>query len=338
MARRSAQGKARMKGIRHIDMLLVVVIVILVAYIAYPAVESEIKGAPAGKTISGINSPLTAAELGVINNAPNSYFEAAGEMLLNGSLPGVSESNGIYYGSGFEVVLVNGSSPVVQPFTYGGKPSVIYAGATSCIYCGEARWAMAMALSRFGSFNALYTGYSSFGDADVPTLYWAPNEYRLPNTVTYGNSYSSGYVNFFSADYDSNITQGFQLPSMAHPIAFFVAHAPNQSYRGALAYLNGTNYFEGTPFTLWGAQVDRGAVSVVFGASSNQSATNSVPLTYMTHKQILDMLAGFNSTFAYEEYAGADVYIAQLCPSIGNSAPVCSLPAISAFERKMGLA
>ena len=335
MARRRTVKKAR--GIRPIDIVLIAIITVLAAYITYPIVKSATTPAPFGKTISGINTPLTATELGAINNAPNSYFEHAGEMLLNGSIPGVQESNNVYYSAGFEVSLSNGNMRNTAPFVFNGKPSVIYAGAISCIYCGEARWAMAMALSRFGTFNALYVGYSSFGDADVPTLYWLPNEYHTPNNITYGNDYSSSYINLFSADYDSNITQGFQLPQVSHPIGFFASHARNSTYQNAFSYLNATNDFQGTPFTIWGSVVNIGAASVVFGTSNNQSATNAVPLTEMTHQQILSQLSSFNTTFAYEEYAGADVYIAELCPSIGNSAPICTLPAIQAFEHMMGL-
>ena len=334
MARRRAHAQ---RTIRPLDMALIVVIAALVVYILYPMLKSAVTPAPPGKRLAGIDAPFTNAQLGTINNAPDSYFERAGEMLLNGSIPGVSESNNIYYGSGFEAVLSNGTAPKTAPYMYNGKPSVIYAGAISCIYCGESRWSMAMALSRFGSFNSLYIGYSSFGDADVPTLYWKPNEYKTPNKFTYGNGYSSAYVNFFSADYDSNITEGFQLPQVAHPIALFVSQAPNASYAAAFAHLNNTKDFQGTPFTIWGNSIDIGAASVVFGQSNNQSATNAVPLTEMTHRQILSQLSSFNTTFAYEEYAGADIYIAELCPSIGNSAPVCALPAIQAFEQKMGL-
>jgi hypothetical protein len=335
LARR--RSHERSNQIRIIDIALIAVILVLVAYIAYPAIKSAFTPAPAGKTLAGIDTPLTQSQLSVINNAPDSYFESAGEMLMNGSISGIAESNNIYYGNGFEAVLSNSTAPRTSVYTYDSKPSVIYAGAISCIYCGESRWAMAMALSRFGSFNSLYIGYSSFGDADVPTLYWKPNEYKTPNNFTYGNYYSSPYVNFFSAEYDSNITQGFQLPQVTDPISVFVSRAPNASYEEAYAYLNNTKDFQGTPFTIWGNSIDVGAVSVVFGESNNQSATNAVPLTDMTHQQILSQLSSFNTTFAYEEYAGADVYIAQLCAGMNNSAPICKLPAIKAFEHKMGL-
>ena len=57
----------------------------------------------------------------------------------------------------------------------------------------------------------------------------------------------------------------------------------------------------------------------------------------MTHAQVLSQLSSFNDQFAWSEYAAADVYIAQVCPSINNTAPVCSLPAIKSIGSVMGL-
>ena len=97
-----------------------------------------------------------------------------------------------------------------------GKPSVIYLGAISCVYCGENRWAMALALGQFGSFQHLFKGYSSLGDADVPTIYWAPAEYNVTQGVDFGNFYTSNYINFLSMDYASPITEGFMMGSLTY--------------------------------------------------------------------------------------------------------------------------
>jgi hypothetical protein len=106
-----------------------------------------------------------------------------------------------------------------------------------------------------------------------------------------------------------------------------------------MEFMNSTNAFGGTPFTFWGTVVNRGAMGEVFGTPQNASVTQSqeIPLTYMTHSQILNQLKAFNTSFAQEEYAAADLYVAELCPSINNTAPVCSLPAIQTYEQKMGL-
>jgi hypothetical protein len=222
------------------------------------------------------------------------------------------------------------------PLVIGGKPSVVYIGAISCIYCAENRWAMALALTRFGNFTALYNGYSSFGDYDVPTLYWTHDNYTSNGTVSYGGHYSSKYINFFPAEYVSKVSGGFTFVNSANPIAYFVQEAPNQSYRQAMSFMNASGSFAGTPFTFWGVALNSGADAVVFGTSTNQSAKYP-PLSYMTHAQIIGQLGAFNTTFATQEYAAADVYVAETCPAIGNSAPVCSLPAIVDLEAMMGL-
>lgn len=54
------------------------------------------------------------------------------------------------------------------PITADGKPEVLYVGAEFCPYCAGERWAMVVALSKFGTFSGLTTFHSSVGD--VPTL------------------------------------------------------------------------------------------------------------------------------------------------------------------------
>lgn len=343
MPRRKSPRKAKsssMQMLKIMNVLLILIVAGLVIYVMWPSISSAVKGQPLGNTLSGINTPLSQAQLAVINNAPDSYFQKAGEAVLNLSLPGESASNNIYYSGSSDFQLSINPPPQLPGFTYNGKPSVIYIGAISCLWCGENRWAMAMALSRFGSFNDLYIGYSSIHDADLPTLYWRPQQTGPNASANFGNTYSSPYINFFSAEYDSNISAGFQFPTISSPISYFVARAPNSSYSKAMEFMNATNAFSGTPFTAWGTAINRGASGIAFGTPQNASVAQSseLPLTYMTHQQIFNQLGALNTTFAYEEYAVADVYIAELCPSINNSAPVCSLPAIQTYEQKMGLA
>ncbi|MDE1869186.1 MAG: DUF929 family protein [Candidatus Micrarchaeota archaeon] len=321
----------RNRQLKYVSVGLAIAVVLIGIYSQTSSINVAINGQPFGQRLTGINNPLTPQQLSVINNASDANFETAGMMLLNGSLPGEFSSGNTSYGV-IQVVPTN----QIAAFTANGKPSVIYIGAISCVYCGESRWAMSLALSRFGSFNSLYTGYSSLGDGDVPSLYWKQN--NITNaTVTYGSSFSSRYINFIAAEYDSPITAGFQLPNLADPLQYYIQNAPNATYSSALMYMDRTGLFSGTPFTLWGRVADRGAVSSVFGPTS-KAATNTPGITFMTQAQILDQLKSFNTTLALQEYAGADVYAAQVCPSINNAAPICSLPAIKSLEANMGLA
>ncbi len=331
--------KSRHSGVGKTEFVLIALVVVLIGIVIFHGSEiaslqkqvsslesqlSSLQGSSPstpgqfGQRLTGIDQPLNATELSAINGAPLAYFEDAANMMLAGNLTGM-----------VSVPVLNSSYFNTNALVVNGKPSVVYIGAISCIFCGENRWAMALALSRFGNFTALYKGYSSFGDSDVPTLYWSADNYTTSAGVGYGASYSSPYINFFAADYESPIVQGFQV----QPISYFVAEAPNSTYSTAMSFMNNTGKFSGTPFTLWGTSLFLGADAVVFGNTTPSS--QSLPLTYMTHEEVIKQIGSFSDRFAWAEYAGADVYIAATCHSINDSAPVCSLPGIKAIEAKM---
>lgn len=269
-----------------------------------------------GKRLTNINAQLNATELAAINNEPLSNYEIAGEMLLNGTLNDV----------------VGGNVKKINPFLVDGKPSVIYLGSITCIYCGENRWAMALALSQFGSFGHLFKGYSSLGDSDVPTLYWMPTTYTNAST-DFGNFYSSNYINLITIEDTNPITGGFAL----NPITTMQSNVNatgNTAYIDAMQYIIDTNDFQGTPFTVWGGYEVNGADAVVFGNSMPSGST--LPLENMTHEQVLSQISSFNDQFSYAEYAAADFYIAQVCTTINNTAPICTISAIKGIQAKYG--
>ena len=269
-----------------------------------------------GQRLTNINKPLNSSYLSVINNAPDSYFETAGLMLLNGSI-----NNNV------------GVTPIkVNPFILNGKPTVIYLGSITCVFCGENRWAMALALGRFGNFSHLFEGYSSFGDHDLPTLYWSPSHYNI-SAEDLGNFYSSKYLNFISIDDAMPITGGFQLNSPAL-IQQRINATGNVPYKDAFEFIARLNNFQGTPYTIWGKYNVPGADAVDFGNST--PTTQNLTLTYMTHKDVFNALSKPSDQFAWTEYAAADIYIAMACSSINNSAPICTLPAIQQMEIKGG--
>jgi len=264
-----------------------------------------------GSRLTDINQPLNATELAVFNNASQSYFVTAAQMYLNKSL-----------------TIPIGATVSAAPLELvNGKPSVIYLGAISCVYCGENRWAMALALSQFGSFQNLFKGYSSLGDGNVPTLYWAPAEYNATQAVDFGNFYTSKYINFLSMDYASPITQGF----MMGPLTYFQQQATstmNPAYENAASTIIKLNNYAGTPYTIWGKFSVPGADASNFGDASSNSTT-SLPIASLTHDQVLGLLANPHTPFGWNEYAAADFYISLICASMSSPAPVCSLPSIS---------
>jgi Domain of unknown function (DUF929) len=231
-----------------------------------------------------------------------------------------------------------GTQPSLTPeLQLNGKPTVIYLGAISCIFCGENRWAMALALSRFGGFSQLFKGYSSFGDGNLPTIYWAPENYNATSSVTFGNFYSSNYVYFLSTEYDSPITLRFEMQSLNY-FEVQATSTNNSAYEKAIALIGTLNNYQGTPYTIWGNYVVSGADAFDFGNSTNVSSSSGIyPLTNNTHDQVLAQLAHPNDQFAWTEYAAADLYLTLLCASTANPVPACHLPAIVQIEAKGGL-
>jgi hypothetical protein len=95
------------------------------------------------------------------------------------------------------------AGPLIKPakgthLTADGKPQVLYVGAEYCPYCAAERWAMVVALSRFGSFDGLTATHSSAVD-------------QFPNTATFsfhGAQYTSPYVSFVGKELNTNQVQG----------------------------------------------------------------------------------------------------------------------------------
>jgi Domain of unknown function (DUF929) len=266
---------------------------------------------PFGSRLTNLNVPLNASELAVFNSASDAYFETAAQMYLNRSL-----------------AIPIGANVVAAPLlVVNGKPSVTYLGAISCVYCGENRWAMALALSRFGEFQQLFKGYSALQDQDVPTIYWAPAHYNATQAVEYGNFYSSSYISFVSIEYSSPIRQGFSMGALSYFQQEAVMTA-NPIYSNATNVIISLNNYAGTPYTIWGKFSVPGADASNFGDAS-ANATTTLPMASLTHEQILSSLSNPSTPFAWNEYAAADFYISLMCASMTMPAPVCSLPSIS---------
>ncbi len=79
-------------------------------------------------------------------------------------------------------------------FAVGGKPEILYMGAEYCPYCAAERWAMVMALSKFGTFTNLRGTSSSSTDVNAST----------PTFSFYGSKYSSPYINFVGVELQTN--------------------------------------------------------------------------------------------------------------------------------------
>ena len=75
-----------------------------------------------------------------------------------------------------------------------GKPEILYIGAEYCPFCAAERWALVMALSKFGTFTGLKGTSSSAIDTNPST----------PTFSFYGSTYKSPYISFVPVELQTN--------------------------------------------------------------------------------------------------------------------------------------
>jgi thiol-disulfide isomerase/thioredoxin len=92
-----------------------------------------------------------------------------------------------------------------QPLTSSGKPEVLYVGAEFCPYCAAERWALAVALDKFGALSGLETMHSSPSDTDPNT----------PTMTFLHSSWSSQSVDFTPVEVEDINHANLQTPTSA---------------------------------------------------------------------------------------------------------------------------
>jgi hypothetical protein len=113
----------------------------------------------------------------------------------------------------FDAVGAGSMSGTIAPITgekaltASGKPRVVYIGAEYCPYCATERWAMVMALSRFGTFTNLGVSHSSGTDVFANT-----------QTFTFHDStFTSQYLVFDGVETQSNVASGSSYATLDKP-------------------------------------------------------------------------------------------------------------------------
>jgi hypothetical protein len=183
------------------------------------------------------------------------------------------------------------------PLTSGGKPEMLYIGAEWCPYCGAERWAMAVALSRFGTFSPLKGIHSSSSDV-------------YPNTATltfYKSTYTSKYLVFTPVEAEDVNRNPLQQPTPAQQ-ALWTKYAPGNTF----------------PFIDIG---DRFVSSTTY---------NPQVLQGLTWSQIAADLHNPSSPVAKGAVGSANLFTAAICKLTGNApANVCTAAPVSALEGKI---
>jgi thiol-disulfide isomerase/thioredoxin len=194
--------------------------------------------------------------------------------------------------------LPAGIKPVTgSPLTSGGKPEMLYIGAEWCPYCAAERWAMAVALSRFGTFSPLRGIHSSSTDV-------------YPNTATltfYQAKYTSNYLVFTPVENQDVNHNLLQKPTAAQQ-AIWNKYDPSNGY----PFINfGNRFIAGTTYN----------PQVLHGLTWSQIATD-------LHNPSSPVAQGVNGS--------ANLFTAAICRLTGNApANVCTAAPVSSLESRI---
>jgi hypothetical protein len=189
--------------------------------------------------------------------------------------------------------------------TVNGKPEVLYIGGEFCPYCAAERWALATALSRFGTLNAPNLIHSSATDA-------------YPNTPTLsfvGSSYTSRYLSFTPVEWYGEATDA------STPFGHVYLQQPTQQEEALFSQYSGGSI----PF------VDIANRYIVPQAQYLPS-----DLAGLTWAQIAADVRNPSSTVAKDIDGAANIITAALCKVTGGQpADVCTSAGVKAAENSL---
>jgi len=271
---------------------VLVVVLIVVGFIVFKANNKPSSGnssnGPTGAALSSVVSQVTSVPASTLDKIGSGSGQVTGK-----------------------IQTVTGATPL----TANGKPEMLYMGAEYCPYCAAERWAMIVALSRFGTFSGLATVHSA-------SVNGAGGAEPFPNTPTWtfaNASYTSQYLSFTSVEMQTNIpdsTTGsytnLQTPTSAQNALLVKYDAPpyvSAANKGAIPFI----YFGGKYVSI-GASYDAG---VLAGLSWSKIASD---------------LSDPNSTVAKAIGGTANYITAAICKMTGNQPASACTATVQSLE------
>jgi Domain of unknown function (DUF929) len=297
-AQRAAARRAEQR--RRILIASGSIIVVVAIVLVFVVVKLSSNSTPSASSAS--NGPTGAALTSVIDkttSVPASTLDAVGD----GGAPWQSLGSGV-------VQKISGSP---APLTANGKPEMLFIGAEYCPYCAAQRWAMIVALSRFGTFSGLSTTHSSSSDI-------------YPNTSTYTflhATYTSPYLTFTPVETYTNI------PDSSSPSGYTALQTPTAAQQELLTKYDVPPYVSSQlagsiPF------IDYGNKYVSIGSSYLPSV-----LAGLTWNQIATDLSNPNSSVAKAVDGTANYITAAICKLTGNQPASACTAAVKSLESQL---
>jgi len=292
-AQRAAARRAEIRN--RVLMVSGVTVVIIAVVLAFVVVKLNSKS---GTTASGVSNGPTGAALSSVvtdtTSVPASTLDQVGAGSGVSALP----------------VAIKGGSPL----TSGGKPEVLYMGAEYCPYCAAERWAMVVALSRFGTFSGLSTVHSGNNSGEP-----------YPNTPTWTflhATYTSKYLTFSPVEMETNIpTSGGQ--------GYTTLQTPTSAQQALLTKYDAPPY---VPSADYGAIpfIDFGNKYMISGASYSPQV-----LQGKSWSEIATALKDPTSPIAKAVDGAANYLTATICKLTGNQPATACTPVVKQLEAKL---
>jgi hypothetical protein len=190
-----------------------------------------------------------------------------------------------------------------SPLDANGKPEVLFVGSEYCPYCAAERWALVVALSRFGTFTGLRTIRS--GD-------YQPYPY-LATWTFYGSTYSSRYLTFVPVETRSNVLVS-RTANPQNQSSYTTLQKPTPAQR---AVFDKFDQARSVPF------LDFGNQEVIVGSSFDP-----LVLQQQTWSQIAAALRNPGSPAGQAILGAANYITAAICQLTGDRPAGACTPAI----------
>ena len=284
-ARRAEQRRRILIASGSVVVVLAIVLVLIVIKLNSTPASNNSANGPTGAALASVVSNVT--------SVPASTLDTVG----NG--------NGAFIGK------IQTIKPAGAPLTANGKPEMLYMGAEYCPYCAAERWAMIVALSRFGTFSGLSTVHSSSSDI-------------YPNTPTwtfYKSTYTSSYLTFTPVETTTNVADS------SSPSGYVPLQTPTTAQQALLTkydvppYVSSSAQAGSIPF------IDFGNKYVSIGASYNPQL-----LAGLSWSTIAADLHNPNSAVAQAVDGTANYITAAICKMTGNQPASACTAAVQSLE------
>jgi hypothetical protein len=287
-AQRAAERRAeRRRRILIASGSILAVIAVVVAFIVIKANNKPSSGnspnGPTGAALSSVVSKVT--------SVPASTLDRIGAGSFTGKIQAVSGTT---------------------PLTANGKPEMLYMGAEYCPYCAAERWAMVMALSRFGTFSGLSTVHSS--TTDTPS--------NISTFTFHGSSYASKYLTFTPVEMQTNTLD----PATG---SYPVLDKPTAAQDALITKYDAPPYVDAA---------HKGAIPFIYFGGKYVSIGASYDATVLSGKswaQIASALSNPDSNIAKAIGGTANYITAAICKMTGNQPASACTSTVQSLENKL---